>query len=613
MGGRRWVIAAVGILGMGVSVAMGQAPAVAPAGMPAAASVTPASTAGVPTWAAEARWYQVPIARFRDGDPANNPPGAQPWAVNVAPPAAAQTPAAPTSAAAGVFGGDLQGLRQKLPYLKDLGINALCLTPIFAAGTPEGEGTIDYRHVADALGVAGTLAQMTGETLDLKTWVVSAGDRVFLDLLKEAHEQGFHVVVEVAFDHVGEQFWAWQDVVKQGAKSPYAGWFEAGAADTAPPQTAGGAPAARRVKFRCTPEGLAPEVERHLLDVSRRWLDPDGDGNPRDGVDGWRVRGHEQVAHAFWKRWRTHVKQINPDALLIVDVEGDPTAWLTGDEFDAACNYEVGWAVVKFFAGHDSQYNLAKLLDDLGRLRGRQTPATNVALLNCLTTPGGPRLLAQVMPPAAAAPKTAGEAQPAARVLTELDVARARLALTFLHFYVGTPLAEYGDEVGMFSEQDAACRGPMWWTDLSAPESKAAGYRGDFYGLLRLLHEVRAVHEPLRRGDFRTVLLDEEHKVLAFSRSIPGQEVVLLLNYGTASQRVSVPAGKPGQVAFILTPQLVEPRRTAPSLEQPAKLSASTKVPLLQHGRARQIVDADGKVTVVVKPLAARVILLREQ
>src|SRR5207244_1236356 len=84
----------------------------------------------------------------------------------------------------------------------------------------------DYRHIDDFFGVAGSLSKINGETEDPKTWQWSESDRVFLDFLKEAHAQGFRVILDGVFNHVGREFWAFRDVLEHKESSKYAGWFD---------------------------------------------------------------------------------------------------------------------------------------------------------------------------------------------------------------------------------------------------------------------------------------------------------------------------------------------------------------------------------------------------
>ena len=98
--------------------------------------------------------------------------------------------------------------------------------------------------------------------------------------------------------------------------------------------------------------GVVAGPKAYIFAATQRWMDPDGDGDPRDGIDGWRLDVAFCVAHPFWKDWRRHVRQINPEAYVvgeIFEMLHDIRPYLQGDEFDAAMNYGFAVASAEFF------------------------------------------------------------------------------------------------------------------------------------------------------------------------------------------------------------------------------------------------------------------------
>ena len=191
-----------------------------------------------PKWAGDARWYHIVVPRFHNGDPSNDPPDTLPWTADWPVHAAPAVPAkqAERDAAkqlnARRYGGDLQGLRMRLEYLKTLGVSALYLDPIFHGAVEYPQTAVDLRHIDDSFGIKGSGRRIAGETADPKTWRFSATDRLFLDFVKEAHKMGFRVVLLGLSGRLG--------------------------AATKP----------------------SKDVERHLFAVTRRWMDPNADGDP---------------------------------------------------------------------------------------------------------------------------------------------------------------------------------------------------------------------------------------------------------------------------------------------------------------------------------------------
>src|SRR5262249_22787658 len=144
-------------------------------------------------------------------------------------------------------------------------------------------------------------------------------------LVQECHRRQIRVVLDGVFDHVGWTFWAFRDVRARGAQSRYAGWFVVRRFDDA--QTPGdeldyaGLGGARELpELRREGAGLAAGPRDHIRAVLKRWGDPNGDGDPSDGVDGWRVLNADRLPHSYWKELRRAVLTLNPDAYLVGDV-----------------------------------------------------------------------------------------------------------------------------------------------------------------------------------------------------------------------------------------------------------------------------------------------------
>jgi len=139
----------------------------------------------VPDWVRDAIFYEIFPERYTNRNPDNDPPYVEMWG------------GIPIRTS--FFGGDLQGIIDKLDYLEALGINAIYLTPIFTANTSHKYDAIDYCQVDPHFG-------------DLNT---------FRLLLKEAHNRGVQILLDAVFNHVGDGFWTFQDMVERGETPPY--------------------------------------------------------------------------------------------------------------------------------------------------------------------------------------------------------------------------------------------------------------------------------------------------------------------------------------------------------------------------------------------------------
>ncbi|HHE47402.1 MAG TPA: alpha-amlyase, partial [Candidatus Acetothermia bacterium] len=142
-----------------------------------------------PEWVRDAVFYQIFPDRFRNGDVSNDPPGTRPWG------------GLPDRKS--TFGGDLNGILEKLDYLEDLGVTALYLTPIFKAPSNHKYDTEDYFQVDPAFG----------------------SDETLRELVAALHARGMRIVLDGVFNHCGERHPFFRDVCQQGKASPYWDWF----------------------------------------------------------------------------------------------------------------------------------------------------------------------------------------------------------------------------------------------------------------------------------------------------------------------------------------------------------------------------------------------------
>ncbi|MEO8090059.1 MAG: alpha-amylase family glycosyl hydrolase, partial [Gemmatimonadales bacterium] len=198
---------------------------------PREAVATKQSVSAVPAWAADAIWYQIFVERFRNGDPANDPTAHDIEGVTDERPPEAWRPTPwsqdwyrqePWARATGKdfystvqsrrYGGDLQGVIDRLDYLQDLGVTALFLNPVNDAPSLHKYDARNYRHIDRNFGPdpRGDEVRMTAEDpVDPKTWKWTAADSLFLGLVREAHRRGMRIIMDYSWNHTGITFWAW--------------------------------------------------------------------------------------------------------------------------------------------------------------------------------------------------------------------------------------------------------------------------------------------------------------------------------------------------------------------------------------------------------------------
>jgi cyclomaltodextrinase len=371
----------------------------------------------VPAWAANAIWYQIFVERFRNGDPSNDPTVHDIEGVTSQTPPAGWKPTPwshdwyrldPWAVAAGGnfystvdfrrYGGDLEGVIDRLDYLQQLGVTAIYLNPVNDAPSLHKYDARNYRHIDRNFGPdpRGDEARMAAEDpADPSTWGWTAADSLFLALVREVHRRGMRIIVDYSWNHTGITFWAWRDVLAHQQASRFAGWYQIERFDDPSTPDTNEFAYTGWAGVRWLPEwkkigrpddltrgpiegNLVPGVKELIFDVTRRWLDPNGDGDPSDGIDGFRLDVADVVPLGFWRDYRRFVRSINPQAYLVGEVwweawpdrMWDPAPWLQGDVFDAVMNYRWYAPTRSFFAGAPpyltaSQYEAA--LDSLNR------------------------------------------------------------------------------------------------------------------------------------------------------------------------------------------------------------------------------------------------------
>lgn len=545
---------------------------------PAVAFLFCITSAAPVSWYADAVWYQVFPERFRNGDRANDPTpasleGTWPYFVpdgwQVLPWTSDWYQLQPWEQADGKgfyvhaqlrrYGGDLQGIIDRLDYLKGLGVNALYLNPVFESASLHKYGVTMYHHVDKHFGPdpAGDLKLFALEdAADVATWRWSAADRLFLRLIAEVHRRDMRIIIDGVFNHVGIPFWAFQRARQEGPDSRFAKWFHITRWDD--PATAvdefdyqGWAGIKDLPEFRKDERGPNPEVKAHFRAVLRRWMDPDGDGDPFDGIDGWRLDVAAEVPIAFWKEFRGWVKAINSEAYLTGEIWWDDykqctfknaQPWLDG-AFDSVMNYRFGDAVYQFFNQPEpiSATAFATLLAEIHRDYGYQR---SLDLQNLFGSHDTSRIGSAVVNPQQRQDHGANlqsNRDYRVRMPNAVEKARWRQMVAFQFLTPGAPYIYYGDEVGMWGADDPDCRKPMVWDDLPYEAERAHPFGlsrsvdsvepdNDMLVFYRKVTKWRRDYRVLRRGTFKVLLADDRQRLIAFQREHQGTQAVAVFN-----------------------------------------------------------------------------------
>lgn len=455
-----------------------------------------------PDWVQDAVFYQIFPDRFARSpqNPAANLPF-ESW------------DSAPT--VHGFKGGDLYGIAEKLDYLKDLGVTALYLNPIFASASNHRYHTYDYYRVDPLLG----------------------GNEAFMELLEKAHQKEIRIVLDGVFNHASRGFWQFNHVLECGEGSPYRDWFFFDPERLSGRKHWGAYPSPHEQKLLHHEDSLTaigyrgwwnlpalpkfntnvPAVREFLFSVAEYWI--------RLGVDGWRLDVATEIDDdSFWQEFRRRVRAINPEAYIVAEIWHESHRWLQGDQFDAIMNYDLTRPIMAFTGGN---YLDRRVIHQQSNYRGIQNRIDahefanqinhnfelyqhdiTYSQLNLLGSHDTPRFLSCV----------SGNKD------------SLKLAWLFLLTYPGAPCIYYGDEIGIDGEHDPYCRKSFPW-DESKWDLDLRSYAKEAIAL-------RRQHPALRRGDFRHLWAADG--IYAFSRSLDDETLIVTLNSSESPQHAEV-------------------------------------------------------------------------
>ncbi|MCX7716774.1 MAG: alpha amylase N-terminal ig-like domain-containing protein [Endomicrobia bacterium] len=504
-----------------------------------------------PDWAKSAGWYQIMLDRFYDGDPANNPQNSLPWTWDFN----KQHPSEKGKFFDFVwdryFGGDFQGLTKKLDYLQELGVNAIYLTPVFYATSYHKYNTADYRHIDPYLGYKEDIYEIQSDTAeDMKKWKWTKTDKLFLEFIDQAHQRGMKVIIDGVFNHSGEDFWAFKDLKQKGKKSKYKDWYIITDWKIFETQAHLGKGYVGWAGFGGLPEyaeddnGLVKGIKDHIFAITKRWMDPNGDGDPSDGIDGWRLDVPECVKMPFWEEWCKLVKSINPEAYIVGEIWDEAPLWLNEKLFHAQMNYPLAKRIVKFVIDKNltpSQFD--KQLKELFDIYPLQV---NFVQMNLLDSHDTDRLASMCYNPGRAYdkrnrlnPADTGDYNPNYKNTKPPQEIynRMKLAVVLQFTLPGAPCIWYGDEVGIWGADDPFNRKPMLWKELEPYDEPGNTVMDELFEYYKKIILVRKKLPELQTGIFETLLSDDEGNVYAFFRRKGDRVTVVVINNDLAKKR----------------------------------------------------------------------------
>ncbi len=517
-----------------------------------------------PEWARGAVFYQIFVDRFCNGDPTNDVLDNEYCYIGEGTKRITDWGKYPDSMDVRCFyGGDLQGVMDKLDYLQSLGVDVIYFNPIFVSPSNHKYDIQDYDYIDPHFGRIvsdeGNCLENGDKTNKNSSRYIrrvtdkanlEATNQLFIELVEEVHKRGMKVILDGVFNHCGS-FNKWldkeciyenQEGYEAGAyiskDSPYHTFFRFHDENAWPYNGSydgwWGHDTLPKLNYEDS-----PKLYEYIMRIARKWV------SPPYNVDGWRLDvaadlGHsEEYNHSFWRDFRRNVKEANPNAIVLAEHYGDAKSWLRGDQWDTVMNYDAFMEPITWFLTgvekHSDEFR-GDLLGNpdafMGAMRHHMSRFHQQSLeiaMNELSNHDHSRFLTRtnrrVGRTHTLGPHAANE---------NLNYGVFREAVVFQMTWPGAPTIYYGDEAGVCG-----------WTD---PDNRRTYPWGNENQELIAFHkDIIRIHknsEALMKGS--VMFLHGEHKLIAYGRFTDKQRVVVVLNNNFEDKEVSVPVTRLG-------------------------------------------------------------------
>ena len=519
-----------------------------------------------PEWAKGAVMYQILVERFYNGNPAGDVLDGEYYYVDGPTKHVENWAHCPQGISVREFyGGDLEGVRQKLDYLQELGIEVLYFNPLFVSPSNHKYDCQDYDyidpHVSNIVVDEGAVlpegckdntqaARYITRVTDKRN--LEASNAYFAKFVEEVHAHGMKIILDGVFNHCGS-FHKWLDREKlyeqQGGyapgayvsgESPYRDFFAFQNQEAWPDNGSYEGWWGFETLPKLNYEG-SQELWNYVLDIGRKWV------SPPYNVDGWRLDvaadlGHSpEVNHRFWKEFRKAVKEANPNAVILAEHYGDPKSWLLGDEWDTIMNYDAFMEPITWFLTgmekHSDEYRgecFGNPGDFEGAMRHHMTRFMTSSLqcaMNELSNHDHSRFLTRTN-------KKVGRAEQLGTDAAGRGINKAVMkeAVVFQMTWPGAPTLYYGDEAGQVGFTDPDNRRTYPWGSEDM----------DLLNFHREMIRIHKEHEAFKTGSIQFVW--GEYNFLCYARYNRREHFLVVLNNDAVSRTVEMvvwPVGLP--------------------------------------------------------------------
>lgn len=516
-----------------------------------------------PDWAKGAVMYQIYTDRFFNGDKSNDVETREysyigDYSVKVDD--WYKYPA--TMGVREFYGGDIQGVWDKLDYLEKLGVEVIYFNPMFVSPSNHKYDIQDYDYIDPHFG---KIVKDEGELLSEGNYLnreasryitrvtdkanLEASNELFARFVEEVHRRGMKVILDGVFNHCGsfnkwldrEQIYENQEGYEKGAyvsgDSPYRSFFKFfedawpynyhyngwWGHDTLP-----------KLNYE-----ESPKLYEYIMRIARKWV------SPPYNVDGWRLDvaadlGHSgEFNHKFWKDFRKNVKEANPEAIILAEHYGDPGSWLQGDEWDTVMNYDAFMEPITWFLTGmekhsdekrddlrgDSYSFFASMRHHMSRFQGNSL----LVAMNELSNHDHSRFMTRTNGNVG---RVASVGPQAAEMYTNKGIMKEAVIMQMT--WPGAPTIYYGDEAGLCG-----------WTDPDNRRTYPWG-REDME-LIEFHRDAIRIHKnniALRKGSFKALL--GEYNVIAYGRFLNDNILAVAINNNDTERKIHIPVWQLG-------------------------------------------------------------------
>lgn len=386
-----------------------------------------------------------------------------------------------------LYGGDIPGVIDQLPYLKDLGVSGIYFTPIFESPSAHKYDTTDYFRIDPQFG--------TNED--------------FRELVIKAHQLGIKVMLDGVFNHAGYTHPFFQDVVRNGKQSMYRNCFYIDddpvvnfpLDDKGLPMQYHGIPLNFKT-FAFTPHMPKwntddPLAKAHLLAVIKYWIEV-------YDIDGWRLDVANEISHTFLRDIKRVSREAKKETFILGENWDSAYPWLQGDQMDSVMNYDLAYPLWSFL---EHKIDLATFKDLLANYMATTPKNVMENMFNLVGSHDTIRIKRRL----------------------DDDPRRVELAYVFMFLQAGAPNIYYGDEMGMTGDHDPDNRRCMTFDPNLIDKH--------FFNVVKQLIRMRENHPASKDHD----LIFIDVPILCFEKSQGNDHLLVFMNDGAEMVTFAAP------------------------------------------------------------------------